>query len=452
MLRSTLRLMMLAAAGLIAAALPALAFQVERVVSPGGIEAWLVRDAQVPVVALDFAFRGAGAAQDAEGKGGLSSLMTTLLTEGAGDLDSGAFQARLDDLNISMGFSAGLDNLRGSMKALNRHRDEAERLLRLALSEPRFDPPAVERVRARALQALDRAAENPDAVAAETWMATAFPGHPYGRRSSGTPDSVKAITIDELKAARVQRLGRDRLVVAAVGDIAPAELGAMLDRVFSGLPAAAALYEVPPVMPAGAGQTLVVQRAVPQSKILFGHAGPLRDDPDFYAAHLVNYILGGGGFNSRLTTEVREKRGLAYGVYSYLATYERTGLVMGGTGTENARAAQSLEIIRAEWARMAEAGPTEEELEDAKRYVTGSFPLNLDSTQRIARILLDAQIDKRGLDFLERRTAEIEKVTIADARRVARALLDPARLLTVVVGEPQGFSQAPAPATAPRGG
>ncbi len=300
MFRPTLRRLMVAAIGLAATAAPALAFEVERVVSPGGITAWLVRDTQVPVLALDFSFRDTGSSQDPAGKEGLSALMTTLLTEGAGDLDSGAFQARLDDRNIAMGFSAGLDNLRGTMKALNRHRDEAERLLELALTVPRFDPATVERVRARALQSLERAGENPDAVAAETWMATAFPGHPYGRRSSGTLETVKAIPIADLSAARVQRLGRDRLVVAAVGDIIPAELGALLDRVFGGLPATAALVQVPMATPAGEGQTLVVRRAVPQSKILFGHAGPLREDPDFYAAYLVNYVLGGGGFKFRI--------------------------------------------------------------------------------------------------------------------------------------------------------
>jgi zinc protease len=431
---------------------PAAAVTIERVVSPGGIEAWLVHDRLVPVLSLEFIFRGAGATNDPAGKEGLSNFTAAMMVEGAGDLDSQKFQQELEDRSISISFDTGLDTFRGSFKALNEQRDMAIDLLRLALTQPRFDEPSVERVRARTQAGLSREAESPDVIGRQTWMATAFPEDPYGRPSRGTPDSVAKLRIDDMRALPRTRLARDNLVIGAVGDITPAELGPLLDRAFAALPAKAQVQKLPDVTMAGQGRTIVVRRAVPQSVVMFGAAGLKRSDPDFHAASLVNYVLGGGGFNSRLTHEVREKRGLAYSVYSYLSPVDRGGLLMGGTANENSRVGKALEIIRAEWQRMGDDGPTEQELIDAKTYINGSFALGLDSTGRIAALLASMQYDNLGIDYLDRRAGLINGVTLADAKRVARRLLHADRLLTVVVGEPEGVSSAESPNPKPGGG
>jgi zinc protease len=367
-------------------------------------------------------------------------MAMTLLTEGAGDLDSQAFAAQLEDRAISMDFDASVDSLQGSLRMLNEHRDAAVDLLHLAMTKPRLDKGDIDRVRASMLAAIARDNENPDFIARRTWMATAFPDHPYGRPSRGTKESVGGLTDADLRDVITQRFARDNLVVGAVGDITPEELGKVLDRVFGDLPAKSAPGDIPEVKPAGAGRSIVIRRPVPQSIIMLGGQGIKRDDPDWFAASLVNYVLGGGGFNSRLMAEVREKRGLTYGIYTYLATFDHAGVIMGGSSTENTRAGRALDVTREVWRGMYERGPTDEELANAKSYLTGSFALRLDSTTAIARTLVSVQYDRLGINYLNERDELINRVTIDDARRVARRLFDPAALLTVVVGQPEGIT------------
>ncbi|CAA7619514.1 Uncharacterized zinc protease-like protein y4wB [Magnetospirillum sp. LM-5] len=411
---------------------PAYAVTVERVVSPGGIEAWLVQDHANPILAVEIAFAG-GAAIDA--KPGTAHMMSALLDEGAGPYDSQAFQGKLEDLAISLGFDAGKDRLRGHLKTLTEHRDTAFELLRLAMTQPRFDKEPVERIRGQILAGLAREQQSPEAQASKAWYRAAFPDHPYGRPLKGDAASIKAITTAELKSFAKTWLSREGMVIGVSGDITPAELGPLLDRTFASLPARHPPINVPEAAAFG-GRTELVVLDNPQSVAMFGSAGIKRDDPDWWPAYVVNYILGGGGFSSRLTEEVREKRGLAYSVYSYLMPFDRGGIVIGGVATENARINTSLDLIKAEWRSMAEQGPTETELANAKTYLTGSFPLSLDSTAAIAGLMVTMQTDKLGLDYLERRNGFIEAVTLADTRRAAKRLLDADALTIVVAGRP----------------
>ena len=416
---------------------PAGAVEVQRVVSPGGIEAWLVQDHSNPILSLNLAFRG-GSALDPAGREGLANMAAGLIDEGAGEFDSQAFQGTLENHSISLRFSAGLDTFTGQLRTLSEHRALAFRLLRLALSEPRFDAEPLERIRAQILAGLARDAEDPDAIAGRTLRALFFPAHPYGRPGQGTPQSVRAITAEDLRGFVARRIARDTLAIGVVGDITPEDLAGLLDETFAALPAAAAPAAVADTQPAGEGALVVVEREQPQSVVSFGHAGIKRDDPDYYAAYVVNYVLGGGGFSSRLYEEVREKRGLAYSVYAYLNPLDHAALVAGGVATQNARVATSLELIRAEWQRMAEAGPSAAELAAAKTYLTGSFPLRFSSSGRISRMLVGMQLEDLGIDYLERRNSYIEAVTLEDVRRVARRLYDPEKLTVVVVGQPEG--------------
>ncbi|MGF1610930.1 MAG: M16 family metallopeptidase [Kiloniellales bacterium] len=430
---------------LVVVALPARAVEVTRVVSPGGIEAWLIEDHTNPIIALDLAFRGGGAVDPVD-KEGLATLLAGTLDEGAGELDSQAFQARLQDLSIRLSFDSGMDSFQGSLRTLTENRDTAFDLLRLALSEPRFDDEPVERIRSQILAGLQRKSEDPDTIAGRTLRQMLFPGHPYSRPTDGTPESLARITAADLRRFVAERLARDTLKVGVVGDITAAELAPLLDSTFGGLPAEAKPIAVPDVAAAAEGGVVVIEKAVPQSVVALGQPGIKRDDPDFYAAYVVNYILGGGGFASRLYKEVREKRGLAYSVYAYLSPLEHSAIVSGGVATANARVAESLALIRQEWARMAEEGPTAEELENAKTYLTGSYPLRLSSSSRIAGMLVGIQLDELGIDYINRRNDFIEAVTLEDARRVARKLYNADALSVVVVGQPEGITPTrPAP-------
>ena len=429
----------IAAVGLLAA-MPASAMTIQEVRSPGGIEAWLVEDHTIPIISMRFAMAG-GSAQDPAAKLGLVNLLSSLLDEGAGPLDSQAFQRRMQDLNMKMSFSTSLDNFSGTFQTLTENRDDAFEILRLALNEPRFDAGPVERVRNQVLVAIARKNQDPDDVAANAWMRLAFADHVYSRPTEGTLETIRAIVPEDLKDMARRLFARGGLKVSVVGDIDAATLGALLDKVFGGLPAEADLAVVPETAVTSGPAQEIIDMNIPQSVIQFGHAGFKRKDDDFVPAYILNYILGGGGFNSRLTTEVREKRGLAYSVYSYLSPLDHAGLFLGGAATRNDRVGQSLDIIRAELERMAGEGPSDEELANAKTYLTGSYALRFDSSAKIAGQLLGIQLEGLGRDYIDKRNGLVEAVTIDDIKRVARRLLQPGQLIVTIVGRPEGVAK-----------
>jgi zinc protease len=440
-----LSLVVACAFALTAWAAPALAAaKIERVVSPGGIEAWLVRDATVPLVAVEFAFKG-GSSQDPADKPGVANMITALLDEGAGDLDAAAFQERMEQIAVELRFSDDRDHLRGSLRTLAERRDQAFELLRLALTAPRFEAEAVERIRTQVLAELRRSATNPNDIASKAWWAAAFPSHPYGRPDKGTLESVAQIKPDDLRTYVRNVFAREHLKVAVVGDIDAAAVAAMLDRVFGGLPANAELAPVPYALPEGLGRRTVIEFDVPQAVVSLGGIGLPRKHPDFIAAFVVNHILGGGSFTSRLYQEVREKRGLAYGVSTYLYPLESSALISGWTATRADRAGEAVDLIEAEFRRMAADGPTEEELAKAKDYLKGSYALRFDTSTKIAGQLVHIQLDDLGIDYIERRNRLIDDVTLEDAKRVAKSLLSTGLLVTVV-GRPKGITS-----TSPRG-
>jgi len=423
-------------------AAPAFATTIERVVSAGGIEAWLVHEPAVPLIAVDFAFVG-GAVQDPLGKAGTAHLVASLLDEGAGDLDSKTFANRLERKAIELNFTADRDNIRGSLRTLVENRDEAFDYLRLALTAPRFDASDVELNRAQILSSLRRETTSPTDIASRRWWETAFAGHPYGRPVNGTLESVPAIGIDDLKAYTHRVLARANLKIAVVGDIDAAALKPLLDRVFGALPEKPDLTPVENVTPQGLGRQIVVSLDVPQAVVDFGGPGIARKDPDFMAAYIVNHILGGGTFSSRLYQEVREKRGLAYSVSDSLVWLDHAAVFIGGTATRGDRTGEALDLIEKEIHRLAESGPTAKELAAAKNYLNSSFALNLDTSSKIASLLVQLQRDNLGIDYIARRPAMIEAVTLDDARRVAKRLLD-AGLLVTVVGKPAGVASTTA--------
>ena len=439
------RLPVVASAMLLCLAAPVLtakahAMKIQTVKSPGGIEAWLVQEQAVPLIALRFVFEG-GSAQNPQGKDGLANFMTAMMDEGAGDLDSHKFQERMEELAFRMSFEDSRDGIYGSFETLTANRDPSVEMLRMAVNNPRFDADAVERVRRQLLSGLAFAAKNPNRIAGKAWSEQAFANHPYGRPPEGTPDSIAKITRDDLEGFRKRTFARDNLKVVAVGDINAEQLGALLDRVFGDLPAKAELTPVPPTTPEAKERVKVIHMDVPQSVVQFGAPGIAREDDDFMAAFVLNQILGGGGFASRLTEEVREKRGLAYSVYSYLQPYRRTAIFAGGVATKNEEVGRSLDVIRSELRRMASNGPTPDELKNAKDYLTGSFALRFDTNAKIANHLLGFLFEGYGIDYIDKRNALVNAVTLEDVKRVAARLLKADELIVTVVGKPQGLAQ-----------
>lgn len=416
------------------------AAKIQRVTSPGGITAWLVEEHTVPLIAVEFAFRG-GAAQDADGKSGTATMLAALLDEGAGELDAQAFQEKLEENAVELHFSAQRDSLDGSLKTLRDKRDEAFELLRLSLNEARLDSEPVERIRQQILARIRRDSTDPGDVAYETFVKTAFPGHPYGRRPIGTEESIASITREDIAAFRDANFARANLVVSVVGAIDATTLGPALDRIFGDLPSEPKLKPVTDVEPRNIGKTEIIEMDIPQTTIVFGRGGLTRSDPDYIPAVVMNHILGGGTFTSRLFNEVREKRGLAYSVYSYLDPMEHAGILGGGVATKNERAAEAMQIIESEFARFAKDGPTDEELAKAKKYLTGSYALNFDSSVKVARGLKQIQLSRLPIDYIDRRNTLVEAVTVEDVKRVAQRILQDGDLLVAAVGKPVGFRE-----------
>lgn len=413
------------------------ATNVEKVVSPGGIEAWLVSEPAVPLVSMVVAFNG-GARLDPAGKEGLTVVTSSLLNEGAGDLDAQAFKRRLDEKAIRFSAASDRDVSFVTLNTLVENRDEAFELVRLALNEPRFDNDAVERIRGQMQAVLKRESEDPETIASRAWYAATLEGHPYGRSENGNAASIAAITRDDIIANAKSSYSKDRLKIAVVGRISAAELGPLLDKTFGALPATSTMEQTATAELKGLGKTTVIAREIPQSVVAFGAPGLMRKDPDYDAAQVMNYILGGGSFSSRLMEEVREKRGLAYGVSTGLAPLQFGALYVGQVGTDNAKAGQSIDLIKSEIKRLGAEGPTQKEVDDAKTFLTGSFALRLDTNAKIANFLISCQLYDLGIDYINTRNAGIEKVKIEDVKRVAAKLLDPAKFAFTVVGKPDG--------------
>ena len=419
------------------AALPARAeVNIQQVTSPGGLTAWLVEEHSIPFVALDVRFRG-GASLDAPGKRGAINLMTGLLEEGAGDMDARAFARAAEGLASSFRFNVGDDSLSVSTRFLVENQDASVALLKQALQNPRFDQEAIERVRGQVLSGIRSSAKDPNDIARKTMDGLLYGDHPYATSLSGTEESVTGLTRDDLVAAHADVMARDRIYIGAVGDITPEALGLLLDELLGDLPETGA--PMPPradvTVPSG---TTVVDFPTPQSVALFAQKGIAQKDDDFFAATVLNQVLGGGSFESRLMKEVREKRGLTYGVYSYLAPMDLAETYQGSVSSANDRIGEAIGVIQDEWAKMAREGVTQQELDDAKTYITGSYPLRFDGNQTIAGILVGMQMLDLPIDYIATRNDKVEAVTLEDVKRVAGELLDPEGLAFVVVGQPEG--------------
>ena len=425
------------------------AAKIQHLISPGGIEAWFVQDATVPLVAMEFGISG-GAAQDPADKSGVGNMVAGLIDEGSGDLDSKTFHERLDRRAIELSFSVTRDYFRGSMRMLKDNRDEAFDLLRMSLTSPHFESADVERIRTQVISGLKRDTSNPSTLASRKFLQIAFGDHPYGRPSNGSLESVPNITIADLKDYVRRVLAKENLKIAVVGDIDAASLGRLLDQTFGALPAKASLTPVPDIEATRPPVREFIPLDVPQTVVMFGGPGIRRNDPNFMSAFVVNHILGGGALSSRLYREVREKRGLAYSVYDSLLWMDHSALFIGNTGTRADRAGETVDAVNTEVRRMAEDGPTQEELDEAKSYIKGSRMLSLDTSSKLASAMLQYQLDRLPIDYFEKRTAVVDAVTLDDAKKAAQRLWGRG-LLTVIVGRaPQAAAQpaAAAPPTA----
>lgn len=412
---------------------------IQEVTSPGGVKAWLVEDRNVPVIALQFAFKGAGSVNDPPDKQGLARMVSNTMDEGAGELDSQGFQKELRDLSIDLHFNASRDDFSGNVKTLTKNKGRAFELLRLALTSPRFDEEPVARMRAANQSRIRSSLTDPDWIAARQMNDIAFSGHPYAQNSGGTLSSLEKITPEDLKNFHKNLLGKSNLVVAVAGDIGRDDLAALLDNVFGGLPDLRRLDPPPKTSLQNEGSLSVYKKDMPQTYIEMLQPGIGRKDPDYHLAQVMNFVLGSSGFGSRLTEEIREKRGLTYGIGASLMNMRLFDGLSVSTSTENKNVNEVIGLIKAEWNKMKAAPVSAQEISDAQNYLIGALPLSLTSTDAIAGLLLDLQTDDLPIDYLDRREQAIRAATPEEVQRVAKKILDESKIVAVLVGEPEGI-------------
>ena len=411
---------------------------VQKVITPGGLTAWLVESYAVPLVALEFALRG-GASQDPVDKPGVATLLAGMLDEGAGPFDARGFHRAIEDQAIHLGFGADRDSLSGHLQTLSRNVDKAFELLKLALTQARLDAHDVARVRSQLVAELKRDANDPDAMAARAFREAAFPNHPYGRPVRGELTTIDTLVREDIIALRERLFSSKDLKIAVVGAIDASTLSTMLDDVFGAFAKTNDLIAIPPIRVNNVGVRKITDVDVPQSTIRFGRPGVTKHDPDYFAVVVANHILGGGTFTARLFHEVREKRGMAYSVYSQLNEYDQCPMLIGAAATKNERAGEALKIIEEEVRRFADHGPTEDELDKAKKYLIGSYALRFDTSTKIASQLVNLQLDGFDAAYLDRRNDRIAAVTLTDCQRAAKKLLGDGSLLVSVAGQPEGL-------------
>lgn len=423
---------------LIAAPANAKVLDIQDLKTSKGITVWLVEDHTLPVLALSFAFHS-GAATDPAAASGVSQLLSNTLDEGAGQMTSKQFQSALRDNAIDLGFSSGRDSFTGSMRTLLRHKDDALKLLKLALMSPRFDADAVERMKQANLVRIRSSMNDADWIGARIMNDRMYAGHPYARNSGGTLASMAKMTPADLKAARARHFARDELLVGIAGDITKDDAMKMVDDVFGDLPATAKLAALTAsVMPAAAKPVFYLKDQ-PQTNLSMAWPGIDINDPDHYATVVMDYIYGGGGFSSRLMNDVRESKGLTYGIYSGMINMDHADRFTVGGSMLPQNVQPTIDAVKKIATDMQNADVTEAELKAAKDYLTGSLPLHFSSSMNIAGALTSLQLNGRPITALDDFRDKINAVTPADIRRVAGRIFKTDPIIVLVGAKPQGM-------------
>lgn len=426
------------------ATLPAIQLQpthinVNEIKSPKGITAWIVESHDIPVISVALAFKGAGMAADPKGKSGLAHLLSGMLDEGAGPWTSQEFKKFLAEKNIELSISTSQDTFQISFRTVKKSIGDAFQVLHTILTQPRFDHKAIVRVKNQILTILEQSLHSEQFIATQKLQSLLYGNHPYGMTAQQTLKEFPKITAEEMRQFMKERLSRDQLLISAVGDITEQELKTYIDKTLGDLPEKATPSHLRKATLHNLGTTTIETLDIPQSIVFFAQSGICRNHPDFYAVFLMMKIMGDGEFESRLWNEIREKRGLAYGIDADLNWSQYSSLVLGGTATNNKTVKEAVNIIRKVWQDMRQ-GATQAELDFIKKRMMGGFALNFSSTLKIAKALLIYQIDNLGADYINKRNSFIAAVTLDDINRVAQSFLKPEQLTFVIVGQPEGFS------------
>ncbi|MBA4117378.1 MAG: hypothetical protein C0514_00580 [Candidatus Puniceispirillum sp.] len=414
------------------------ALRIQDLKTKSGLTAWFVEDHSVPVVSLVMSFQ-AGSTQAPKDKIALPDFLASILTEGAGDLDAKSFAERLQDKGISISVSSTPDRLFVAMRAPRRHWQEGLSLLKLMLTKPRFDPDAFERVRQSMIQGFENAKLTPGWKASEALTELLYKDHPYGATVKSAAD-INAINVKDLDHFLRQCVATDSMIVGGCGDVSPQDLVSAVEEITKSLPVKGDYKAVAEASFPDQGETRSLATPHPQSVVLFAHPGLHVTHPDALKLYVLTYVLGGGSFHSWMMEEIRTRKGLAYDAGCGTSSYAHAALVKGSVQSDGKTVFAAMDLIKSLVKKLKNEGISQEELDATKSFLEGSLPLELSSSLKIATALHELQVDKRPIDYLDKRAARIQALTLKDVNAFAKSFFDPDRMITVVAG-----SQGPLP-------
>ncbi len=370
-------------------------------------------------------------------KQGLAQLLSNTLDEGAGDVTAKDYQAALRDHAIDLSFRSSRDNFSGNLRTLVRHKAEAFKLMKLAVTAPRFDAEAVERMRGANLSRIKSYLGEAEWIASRLLYDRIYAGHPYALNSGGTLATMQALSADDLRAEWKRIATRDKLVVGITGDLTKDEAVKIIDETFGALPAKTSVLPLQKSVMPKAGKPVFYAKDMPQTILSMAWDGIGVHDADYYAAVVMDYIFGGGGFSSRLMAEIREKRGFAYSIHSSLIPMQHSAVFVGKLATRNEKAQETISVLKQTLKNFSENGVSETELEGAKRFIVGSFAVNMDSNSSIVNFLTVMQLYNLGIDYMDKRNNLINSVSVKQVGEMAKRLVQLDKLQIVMIGNPK---------------
>ena len=410
-----------------------------------GADVYFVENHDLPIIDISTNF-AAGSARDTQPKAGLAALTRHVMTLGAAGLSDEEISKRMADVGAILGGDFDADRAGFSLRTLSseRERDQALDIYTRIMHQPDFPAPILEREKARVIAGLKEAMTRPASIASKAFMTKLYGNHPYALEEGSDPQTVAGITRDDLQQFYANTYGAKNATIAMIGDMSRAQAEQIADRISQGLPQADEAAPLPDVKNLDQPQLVRIPHPATQAHILLGYPGVSRGDPDYFPLYVGNYILGGGGFVSRLTEEVRENRGLAYSVYSYFMPMSQRGPFQLGLQTKREQTDEALKVVQETLDKFVRQGVTAEELKAAKQNIVGGFPLRIDSNAKILDYLAVIGFYKLPLNYLDNFTKQVESVTAAQIKDAFTRRLKTDKMLTVIVG---GEAQ-PAPAAA----
>lgn len=405
---------------------------VEEIKTTNGLNFWFVEDNSVPIISLSFNFSG-GAFFDK--KEGTSSFVSALLDEGAGSYNSEEFQTRMDKLGMKLNFSSSRDSISGTFQTISKNKSESFKLLKLIFSNPRFDEQDIDKIRNQIIASLKINQSNISDIANQEFHKNFFADHSFSKNPNGTIESVIEIKKKDISEYFKNFITKSNLVMGVSGDVSKEEIKKLMEETFSNLPLTSnnlTKISSKKKFPKG---TKFIEKDTPQASIIFAQKGVSRKDKDFFSARIANYVLGGGGFQSRLYKNIREKEGLVYSIYSYLVPYVNNDLLFGGFQTTNENVDKTIELVKNEWDLIATKGISNKKLKDAKSYYKGSFTRNLTSTSSISSLLRTVQLYGLDKNYFQERNNIIDNITLKDVNNIAKMIFNSDELYFVVVGK-----------------